>query len=682
MPRPTGQVHFSRTISLLGGVAVIAILYFGKEVLLPFALAVLLSFLLAPAVDRMERWRFGRIPSVLIMVATLFVGLGALSYVAGQQLYDLAKRLPDYKQNILAKAEVFRSSGDGVMTSMADMFNDIRNGVLQASGKQPKPEQSTSKSKSESADELNAKILGMPGDQTAAVNDAAASDAKDGGSLADVSPAADPMPVEVVNPISFRDIAENILGPLLSPLGTAAIVIVFVIFILLEREDLRNRLIRLVGSQQLNLTTQALDDAAFRVSRYLQMQLLINASFGLVTAIGLFFIGLPNAILWGVFAAALRFVPYIGPWIAASIPLLLSLAVFDDWTRPALVLALFAFNELISNNVIEPWLYGASTGISTIGILVSAVFWTWLWGPVGLVMATPLTVCFTVLGKYVPQMSFLNTLLSDNQALPAHSRFYQRLLAQDPEEAIEVAEEYLKTSSLEALYDNVILPALSLAEQDRHHGELDDTKQQFICQTIRELVDDLGARAKASVLAAEEATAPGVERLPKPVSQFAGNVLCLPARDEADEIAGMMFAQLMLVRGITVEVMSTRSLAAEMLDRVAEHPAGAVCVSALPPFAATHARYLCKRLRPKFPKLKIVVGLWTTTGTARKAQERLTETGIDRFVTTLTEGIDQAVQFSEAAKLNTQASGENRDPEQIDDRTDDRVVKPRVATAR
>ena len=682
MPRPTGQVHFSRTISLLGGVAVIAILYFGKEVLLPFALAVLLSFLLAPAVDRLERWKFGRIPSVLIMVGTLFVGLGALSYVAGQQLYDLARRLPDYKQNIVAKVEVFRSSGDGVMTSMADMFTDIRNGVLQASGKQPKPEQSTGKSKSESADELNAKILGMPGDQTAAVKDAAAADAKVGGSLADVAPAADPMPVEVVNPISFRDIAENILGPLLSPLGTAAIVIVFVIFILLEREDLRNRLIRLVGSQQLNLTTQALDDAAFRVSRYLQMQLLINASFGLVTAIGLFFIGLPNAILWGVFAAALRFVPYIGPWIAASIPLLLSLAVFDDWTRPALVLALFAFNELISNNVVEPWLYGASTGISTIGILVSAVFWTWLWGPVGLVMATPLTVCFTVLGKYVPQMSFLNTLLSDNQALPAHSRFYQRLLAQDPEEAIEVAEEYLKTSSLEALYDNVILPALSLAEQDRHRGELDDTKQQFICQTIRELVDDLGARAKAAVFAADEAAAPGVERLPMPVSQFAGNVLCLPARDEADEIAGMMFAQLMLVRGITVEVMSTRSLAAEMLDHVAAHPAGVVCVSALPPFAATHARYLCKRLRPKFPKLKIVVGLWTTTGTARKAQERLTETGIDRFVTTLTEGIDQALQFSEAARLDGRAADVHGDQECGVVRTEDNIVKPRVVTAR
>jgi len=643
MARPNETFHFPRTFSLIGGVAVIAILYFGRDVLLPFALAVLLSFLLAPAVDRLERWKLGRIPSVLIMVATLFAGLGALSYIGGQQLYDLAKRLPDYKENIIHKVESVRSGGDGVISSVSGMFNDIRNGVLRRpeGGAAPvAPPRTPTTNEIASPDDSNDLYDFQPGklrDNTGTTTTKEPTDP----TVFATGPA--PMPVEVVNPISIHEVASSFLGPLLSPLGTAAIVIVFVIFILLEREDLRNRLIRLVGSQQLNLTTQALDDAAFRVSRYLQMQLLINASFGLIIALGLFFIGLPNAILWGIMAALLRFVPYIGPWIAASIPLMLSLAVFDGWTKPALVLGLFVVNELISNNVIEPWLYGSSTGISTIGILVSAVFWTWLWGPVGLVMATPLTVCFTVLGKYVSQMSFLDTLLSDHQVLPAPSRFYQRLLAQDPEEAIEVAEEYLKTSSLEALYDRVILPALSLAEQDRHRGELDDTKQQFICQTIRELVDDLGARAKAAVIAAK----PDGEAIEGPLATISDSpentVLCLPARDEADEIAGIMFAQLMLVRGVTVEVMSTRALAAEMLVRVAHNPTGVVCVSALPPFAATHARYLCKRLRPKFPKLKIVVGLWTTNGAGKKAQERLTETGIDRFVTTLSEGVEQAM---------------------------------------
>lgn len=667
MNRRPDSFRFTRTFSLIGGIAIVAILYFGKEVLLPFALAVLISFLLAPAVEWLERRKVGRIPSVLIMVTLLFVGLGTMSYVAGKQLYDLATRLPDYKQNIVNKVEAVRSSGDGVLSSISETFDEVRSGVLHGtedkSGKTKtddygKPKSADKQAGGSTKDSLPAvdEIDGLPLSTASAAKSSTSKDvvqdvAKEAGAI----PEGEPVPVEVVNPISAREIASSLLGPLLSPLGTAAIVIVFVIFILLEREDLRNRLIRLVGSQQLNLTTQALDDAAFRVSRYLRMQLLINASFGLVIAVGLFIIGLPSAVLWGVLAMLLRFVPYIGPWIAATVPMLISLAVFDDWTRPALILSLFLFNELISNNVMEPWLYGSSTGISTMGILVSAVFWTWLWGPIGLVMATPLTVCFTVLGKYVPQMAFLNTLLSDDQVLPPHSRFYQRLLAQDPDEAIEVAEEYLKTSTLDSLYDHVVLPALSLAEQDRHRGELDDAKQQFICQTVRELVDDLGARSKTATTPAEGELAHNSAAEPEQP-----RILCLPARDEADEIVGLMFAQLMEARGIGVDVVSTRALAAEMLSRAAEDPDGVVCVSALPPFAATHARYLCKRLRPRFPKLKITVCLWTTSGTGKKAQERLAETGIDRFVTTLAEGVEQSAQFVAARPLKMRRPPENR----------------------
>ena len=273
-------------------------------------------------------------------------------------------------------------------------------------------------------------------------------------------------------------------------------VVVFVVFMLIERENLRNRVIHLIGSRQLNIATQALDDAASRVSRYLLMQLIVNAAFGFVVAVGLFFIGLPNALVWGVLAAVLRFVPYIGPWIAATIPIVLAAAIFEGWTRPLLVLAVFVVNELISNNVVEPWLYGSSTGISTMGILVSAVFWTWLWGPIGLVMSTPLTVCLTVMGRYVRSYRFLNTLLSDEEVLPPEARFYQRLLALDPEEAADIAEEYLKENSLESLYDKVLLPALRLAEQDRHQGDLDETKERFILNAMRELVDELGTKAK------------------------------------------------------------------------------------------------------------------------------------------------------------------------------------------
>ena len=303
-----------------------------------------------------------------------------------------------------------------------------------------------------------------------------------------------PVPVEIVESLSVTEIAQGILGPLISPLASAAIVTVFVIFILLKREDLRNRFIHLIGGEQLNLTTQALDDAAGRVSRYLLMQLIINSAYGLVIYIGLALIGLPNALLWGALTAVLRFVPFVGPWIGALMPIAISLAVFDSWSEPTLVVGLFMANELITNNIIEPWLYGSSTGISTIGILAAAVFWGWIWGPVGLVMATPLTVCLTVVGRYVPQLAFLNTMLSDQDALPPQARFYQRLLAIDPEEATEVAEEYLATSSLAELYDTVLLPALSLAEQDRHQGALDEAKQQFVHQTTREIVEEFGER--------------------------------------------------------------------------------------------------------------------------------------------------------------------------------------------
>jgi hypothetical protein len=375
------------------------------------------------------------------------------------------------------------------------------------------------------------------------------------------------------------------------------------------------------------------------------MQLIINSAYGLVICIGLLLIGLPNALLWGVLTAVLRFVPYIGPWIAAMMPIAISLAVFDGWLQPALVLGLFIVNELVSNNVIEPWLYGSSTGISTIGILTSAVFWTWIWGPIGLVLATPLTVCLTVVGRYVPQLAFFNIMLSDQETLPAHSRFYQRLLALDPEEATEVAEEYLATTSLTELYDAVLLPALSLAEQDRHHGNLDEVKQQFILQTTREIVEEIGERIAKAADEAQHVT----ERAPCIGPAENAVILCLPARDEADELAGMMLIQLLCQRGVGARVVSNRALSGEMIEQVHAESSAAVCISALPPFASTHARYLCKRLKPRFPQVRIVVGLWQQGSIVAKTQERLSATGIDKVVTTLADAVIELERLSRNA---------------------------------
>ena len=604
--------------ALVSAAIVVGALYVGRDILLPFALSILLSFLLAPLVERLETWRFSRIPAVLTVVTVAFISFGGLAFVLAHQVYDLAYRLPDYKQNILNKAQVFQGDGTGVFSRVTKSIDEMR-ATLSAGDEEVSPStpggSDVRRQKPWTVDEEPSGLDGSPAAPTK------------------------PVPVEVVETVSAREIVQGILGPLISPLASAAMVIVFVIFMLLKREDLRNRLIYLIGGEQLNITTQALNDAARRVSRYLLMQLIINSAYGLVICVGLLFIGLPNAPLWGAVTTLLRFVPYVGPWIAAVMPIAISLAVFDGWLQPGLVVALFVANELVSNNVIEPWLYGSSTGISTIGILASAVFWTWLWGPLGLVMATPLTVCLTVIGRYVPQLAFFNTILSDQETLPTASRFYQRLLALDAEEVIEIAEDYLETSPLVELYDTVVLPTLRLAEQDRHNGELDEVKQQFVRQTIRDIVEDLGQRLVNAV--SDVSTASNLASSPAASVSHKLSILCLPARDEADETVGMMLVQLLKQRGIHSQVLSTEKLSGEMIEQVNAESTAIVCISALPPFASIHARYLCKRLRAKFSQLKIIVGLWQSGSIAEKTRHRLTAAGIDILVTTLSEAASE-----------------------------------------
>jgi len=650
LTRSDSAIALNRTFALLSAITVVAALYFAKDVLLPLALAILFSFLLAPLTKRLEKWHFRRIPAVLLVVAIAFGAIGSLSYVLALQVYDLAYQLPTFKENIVAKVDSLQGSDDGIVKSVSSAIEDMRKKIAH---KDPpaRLHDATEESKSDGL---------TPGEAAgkASGENPLTADTGESAEPSEEEVAVKPVPVEVVTPLSATQIAQSVLGPIVAPLGTAAMVIVFVIFMLIERENLRNRVIHLIAPRQLNVATQAFDDAASRVSRYLLMQLIVNVGYGLVVALGLYLIGLPNAFLWGAMATLLRFIPYIGPWIAASLPILLAAAVFEGWTRPLLVVGLFVANELISNNVIEPWLYSSTTGVSTMGILVSAVFWTWLWGPVGLIMSTPLTVCLTVIGRYVPQFSFLHTLLSDEEVLSPDARFYQRLLALDSEEASDIADEYLASNSLESLYDKVLLPALSMAEHDRHHGNLDETRQRFIFTTMRELVDDLGLKAIASLSLAGPQIEDGVE-VPAPALKAAVPVLCLPARDEADEIAGAMLCQLLEAKGLQVVLMSAQTLSGEMLIHVAEEAPSVIVVSALPPLAATHARYLCKRLRPKFPEIKIVVGLWETLGTAKKAQAKLVETGINQVVTTLgaaTQHLSQLVASQQLLDSNTVAT--------------------------
>lgn len=578
----------------------IAVLYLGREIFVPIAVAGLLSFMLAPVANFLERWYLPRIPSVMIIVTAAFIVLGGVSLLVADQTLSLAKSLPDYQYNIKQRLQAFESGADGMLGNVRKMFVGLQKQVEQE--KRKKKEQAGSPS---------------PADQSTAASEP-----------------TQPPPVPVViqsGPSSPLELAREIALPVLAPALTAGLTLVFVIFFLFQREDLRDRMIRLLGDTRLDVTTRALDEAGKRISRYLLVQLSINITYGLPIGIVLWLIGVPGAALWGILATALRFIPYIGVWLAAAMPILLALAVFHGWTLPLAVVALFVGLELFVANVMEPWLYGASTGISAVGVLVAAVFWGALWGGIGLIMAIPLTVCLVVAGRHIPQFGIFVILFGREPALSPAIRFYQRLLADDQDEVMELALTHAQDHGLLEVYDEMVVPALHLAERDRHAERLEPERAQAILDGVRAVVDELGDQPTITV-AGNGAT---------PADEGTCSILCLPARDEADELAATMFAQVLQTRGISAEVLSVRSLAAEFAEKVCANEGVVVYVSALPPAAVAHARYLCKRIKRQSDSTIIVVGLWNVTGNLERMTERLQQAGADHVVTTYGHAADQ-----------------------------------------
>jgi predicted PurR-regulated permease PerM len=603
MARSEISIKSTRFIMLASVCVVVAALYFGQTVLVPIALAILFSFWLAPLVHRLEQLKLPRAIAVLATVAVVFGVLAGIGYIVDIQLSQFSSDLPRYQQNIAAKVKSFRS-GDGFLSHIQKAGDEVSN-ILVGSTTQPA-----------------APATVQPVEPHVAIP------------LVSSEPAAQ-TPVALI---------EEIGSKLLGPVGTMMLVFIFTIFMLIQREDLRDRLIRLVGRSQLTITTQALDEAADRVSRYLLMQSMINGIVGIVVMISLWIIGaangqsFPSPLLWGLLAALLRFIPYVGIWIAALSPLALSLAVFPGAAVAVEVLTAFVGIELLASQVIEPLMFGFSAGIGTLSVLVAAAFWTWLWGPIGLVLSTPMTVCLVVMGKYVPQLEFLNVLLGDEPALDPSARVYQRLLSLDQEEAGDLVAEYARQMPLEELYDLVLLPALSMAKWDRHRDNIEDDRHAFVLQGIREIVDELGESRRANPPPA----LPGHVTLPK---GSVINVVCLPAHDEADEIVALMLAQVLEFRGYSTTTITTDQLASEMIATVERLHADAVCVSALPPAAVTHARYLRKRLRAKFPDIGMVAGLWTLRGDPARFKERLAVVGNTEVALDLRQAIDQMYQI-------------------------------------
>jgi predicted PurR-regulated permease PerM len=578
--------QFRKSILMLASIAiVVAALYLAKGLLIPLTLAVLLSFLLSPVCGWLERRGLGRIPAVLVTAILGFALLGAVVWIAALQMTHLGPKIPEYQANLRAK------------------LNSVNTYAVDALGK------------------LAQTAQGM--DQDLAPSDQSA---RPEGTT------SLPFSVRVLSsPASPLQVFGGMFGTLLEVLGTMGIVIVLVVFFLVRREDLRDRFIHLVGKGHVTVTTQMLEDAGARVSRYLSMLFIINVTFGISVGLGLYLIGVPNAILWGILAAALRFIPYIGPWIAAAMPIGLSMAISTGWAAPLFTIALFIVLELTSNNVLEPWLYGKNTGVSAVAVLVAAVFWMWLWGPVGLLLATPLTVCLLVVGKHVPQLSFLGILLGSEPVFEPKKRIYQRLLAGDQEEAAELIDKYLEHQPLVEVYDTVLIPALALAETHGQLGELSEGKHQFILDSLKEMIQDLGEgqqQARAKQAAAEAPDAAKSETNGDPRRLLGDNtprpsLLCLPARDEADAIAALMLAQVLATGDRLVRAIPVASLATELAELLEQSQPAVICVSATPPAAVMHARYLCKRLRSRLPQVKLVVGLWDAQGDLAKAKERI-----------------------------------------------------------
>lgn len=607
MARPREASASSKAVVLIAFVLAIAAMYFGRQIFIPLALAVVFTFLLTPFVSFLERIHFSRVPAVVTVFALFFAIGASVTWGVATQLVQVMANFSDYKSNLDEKIRSLHDSNRGNLSKATATL-----------------------------EELNKELAAVPGEIAGRIQQ------KDGKTARSVRP----VPVQVAAPPSnFVQDLRELLGPLAEPMETAAIVIIFTLFMLINREDLRNRAIRLAGRGQLSLMTQALDDAGRRLSRYLLLQCVVNAVYGVLFGLALYFIGVPHSLLWGVFASLLRFVPYVGSPIAAAVPFALTLAVFPGWHQAAMVIGIFVVEELTVANVVEPLLYGAHTGISSLAILVAAVFWATLWGPVGLILSTPLTVCLIVLGRHVPQLDFLEVVLGDEPVLLPEQCFYQRLLAMDQEEARAIAETYLKDNSLESLYETVILPALKLAEQDHQSEGLDDVAHRWMLQRVRDLIEDLGDQFSDTFRATSEGKSLDLN-LPDEADLRNTYIACIPARSGADELVLLMLLQLLQQAGYNARELRAHT-PDDVVTAVSTRNPNIACISSISSFTVSEARTLCRRLRGSLPGLQVVIGLWSFQSSV--GRQRLGQGCSGIVMTTLSDTLAEIRQLTRPA---------------------------------
>jgi predicted PurR-regulated permease PerM len=592
MSRVRTTDFYNRGEPLLLLAVIILTLFFARELLIPLAFALTLTFLLAPAVSRLERYRVPRVIAVALVVIVVFAGVGAVGFVVSRQLLNVAQTLPDYRTNIQKRMASLHSPTERSLEKALDAVNAIGGDLATSAASSVNP----------------------------------------------AKPEPPPQRVRVVDPAQNQiQATADLLLTVLRPVGVILVVVVFTIYLLIKREELRNRLLILAGMGHINLMTQAIQDAATRISQYLLLQFAVNATYGVLFGCGLYVIGVPNATLWGVISGILRIVPYVGTATSLVLPLVVSIAVSNTWVSPVLVIVLFLTLELSIANFIEPWLYGTHTGISSLALLATAIFWAILWGWPGLVLSTPLTVCMVVLGRYVPQMSFLHTLLGTEAELSAEAHFYERLLAMDQNGAHTITDRFLTDKSLVALYDSVFIPALSLAEQDRHKGALDEAHSNFLFLSIGELLAELTDYQQ------KDPEPPAPNSLRHTPNEFA--IICVSASDQADELAALMLAQVMERAGHPTLLLNASTVSSEILEGLSDSPDTVLFISALPPFAFSQARALCYRFRAHLHHNRIVIGFWNTSDDPEQTIERFGSGRPNVVVSTLAQALDQVTQW-------------------------------------
>jgi predicted PurR-regulated permease PerM len=566
-------------------VLAVACLYWARPVLIPVAVALLLTFMLGPAVALLQRRGVPRTPAVLIVVTLAGVVLASALWMVGSQVAQLVTELPSYQENVAKRVAEVREGGSGAL--LRDLQRFVHEVAAAASGPAQKPRE-------------------VEADQA--------------------------VTVRVVERAAASSIVTWLRGvqPVAEPILTTGLIIVLVVYLLIFRDDLRSRILALVGRGQLTLTTKALEDADRRISRYLLAQFTLNVAFGIVIGLGLLAIRVPHALLWGFTAGLLRYIPYLGAWIACSLPIGMSLLVSDGWTQPLLVVGLFIVVEFFANLVVEPWLYGSSVGVSQAAWMIAIIFWTWLWGPVGLMLATPLTTCLVVMGKHVPGLRFFDILLGDDPVLTADVSLYQRLLARDEDGAAEILHRHALTMSPVQLCDELLVPTLVHARHDLRAELLRRDEYEVLLSAVQSIAE----RQDFAVASASDDENGGQNESPVLV------VLACGAQDGAEATALELFQQLLDPRRFQVELLSPKRLAVEVMELVQQRRAAAVLIAALPAGGLSHTCHLCKRLKSRNPEGKILVGRWGAKAQFDNRDQWLS-CGADYVATTMAETLDQ-----------------------------------------